>query len=969
MTISPTEWKQIEDLFAEAIKLPRSQRQTFVESRCLRQPAILKELTTLLESHDRTDKIALEPVQSAVADQLSEFAERIRQDSELRQQHDSSKTDHSKIAALIESVDPDLVIDDVISRGGTSIVFRALQKSLGRYVAVKALVYLDGNQNAPARFVAESKATASVRHQNVVDIYSVQEGELPFLIMEHLNGPSLGDVTQTIDRLPFHLSAKIVDQVADGLQAAHDQNLVHRDVKPTNVMFEEAVGPMNLTAKNLRSNLRVKLIDFGIVRDLGGERHTLDKMLIGTPAFMSPEQLFFPEKVDHRSDIYALGVVLYELLTGTRPYLGAPHMIMRQVESRPPTSPRQLDDRIPRDLESICLKAMQYSPNKRYQSANEFSADVQRFLNGQPTVARPVSKTEHAFAWCRRNGTLATALGLSCLLVFSLVIGSLTFALVVAAKDREIQRERSVKLNTQLNRLLDAEPGVVPLVIESAGALEPASIKRLQSTILDSGNEGNRKLNAAVALSKNGDSQTELIISLVDDLHVSPSVCSLVVFGIQSDSNAIEQLKASLAQSKKATEKAKRIILLAHLGDWEAWEDACQNIVDPTLRTECIHLFPNWHGDLKAFAAQLDRLPEQSWNWTVCQAILELDSRSVSQVNRQRLNRSLKKIGQSKRYENYHFSQLAMQSLNGKQQTPIHFDHPDCVEFSEGIRMIRIQAAKSRMGAFDPGRDEQDHPPRNVEITNDYFVSETEISVRQYAAYLKDELKIASLSDWKDETRFNLAISPTDDHPVQAISFFEAAKFCNWLSRKHGLAPAYRESDKELTERTYDGTVLNHFDWELIEGANGFRLPTDAQWEFAARNHSQTLYFFGSNVEFIDSYGIGSAGRMISSLPVRHLRPNSRGLYGMLGNVWEWTDTIYEYENDRDLVDPRGPEDYSNDQFGRVHQGGGVANTRGNITSEARGLGPPFAKYFNVGFRVALGDDFEKEARNSLQEH
>ena len=960
MKLSHDDWKRIEDVFAEAIDLPSTQRQSFVETACSGQPAILKEITTLLASHDRTDETDLEPLQPELADQLAEFAEKIQFDSSLHKPRQSSGSGrHPQITKLLESLDPDLQIEGVTARGGSSIVFRAKQKSLGRIVAVKALVNNAFNDSTQGRFIAESKTTASVRHPNVVDIYSVQDGELPFLIMEYLTGPSLDDVLQTIDRLPFRVSASVVNQVADGLQAAHDQQLVHRDVKPSNVMFADPIDVTDLAMQTLKDEVRVKLIDFGIARDLDGQRFTLDKMLIGTPAYMSPEQLFTPEKVDQRCDVYAIGVMLYEMLTGTRPYLGAPHMIMRQVESRAPTPPRQLDDEIPRDLESICLKAMQNKPNKRYQTAQEFSDDVRRFLNGEPTIARPVSKLEHTIAWCRRNRRLATALTLSALLMLSLVVGSLTFGLVVAAKDREIQRERSLGVGSQISRLLDAEPGAVPLVIESLGTLQQASRTRLRDTLLDEENGFNRKLNAAVALAKSGDLQTELVVSLIDDLHVSPSVCALVLLGIEDDPNSIVQLQASLLRSVQPIEKAKRIILLAHLGNWDSWAAASQNLVDPTLRTECIHLFPKWHGDLKSFANQMDKIHEPPWSWTVCQAILELDSRSVSQVNQEQLSRSLEKFTDAKKYENYHFSQLALENLNGEQHAPVRYEHPDCKEFSEGIRMIRIQAGKTRLGQFDPGQREADHPPRNVQITRDYYLSETEISANQYWAYLHDELRVQNFSDWKTEQGFSLTISPTDEHPIQGVSFFDAAKFCNWLSRKHGLEPAYQESEKELTERWQDGTEHKHFDWELIDGANGFRLPTDAQWEFASRSHSETLYFFGRNADHFDNYGIGSAARMISSLPVRHLRPNSRGLYGMLGNVWEWTDTIFEKEDDRTLIDPRGPNEYLENWFGRVHQGGGVANSRGGATSEARGLGPPFGKYYNVGFRIALGDDFE----------
>lgn len=969
MKLSQTEWQLIEDIFSRAVELPESQRQSFVAANCSDQPKVMNEVVTLLESHERTDKTDLAPLEAGVSDRVIAFTDKFFGDITQQGHPDDSEEDHQQIGQLLERLDPDLEVGSVIARGGTGVVFRAKQKNLGRAVAVKVLLQFGIDNSAKVRFIAESKATASIKHQNVVSIYSVQDGEVPFLIMEYLAGPSLDEALQKNERLSFRLSARIVGQIADGLQAAHEQNLVHRDVKPSNVMFATPTSLDDLSTQSSSKNVHVKLVDFGIVRVLDGERHTIDKMLIGTPAYMSPEQLFAPERVDQRSDVYALGVVLYEMLTGTRPFLGAPHMIMRQVDSTTPVPPRQLDDRIPRDLESICLKAMQRWANKRYPSALEFADDIKRFLNGEPTLARPVSHLERGVAWCRRNARLATALALSLLLMLSLVIGSLTFGIVVANKDREIQRQRLFSETSQLRRLLDAEPGAAPLAIEAMGELKSLSRKRLQETLGDDKQGVERKLNAAVALSRNGESQSELIVSFIGELHVSPSVCSLILFGIEDDPMAIRQLKDSLQRAKTPIEKAKRIILLAQLGDWDAWAEASSDWADPTLRTECIHQFPDWHGDLKKLATHLDRQAEKEWTWTVCQAILELDVRSVSQTNRERLRVSLERFKLARHYATYHFSQLAIMKLFGRENIPLQFKHPDCEVFGNGIRMIKVRAGKTRLGQFDPAQAALGHPPRSVEFTRDFYLSETEISARQYWAYLQEELGVEDFSHWKAENFFNETVSPTDDHPIQRVSFIDAAKYCNWLSRKHGLTPAYRQSDKALVERWQDGTEVEHFDWELIEKANGFRLPTDAQWEFTARNHSETRYFFGREERYFDQYGIGSSGRLISCLPVRHLRPNSRGFYGMLGNVWEWTDTRFEVESDRDLIDPRGPDEYSQNQFGRVHQGGGVASDRGGVSSESRGYGAAYSKYLNVGFRIALSnnfnDDFSDELDNS----
>jgi eukaryotic-like serine/threonine-protein kinase len=331
-----------------------------------------------------------------------------------------------------------------LGRGGMGVVYKARQKKLNRIVALKmVLAGAHAGQEQLARFYIEAEAVAHLQQANIVQIYEVGEhAGLPYFSLEYVDGGSLSERIGGKPQ-PVEEAAQQVERLARAMAYAHERGVVHRDLKPANVL---------LTADGVP-----KITDFGLAKRLESDSsQTKSGTLMGTPNYMAPEQARgLVHEVGPLADVYALGVILYEMLTGRTPFLGASILdTLQQVRNQEPVPPSRLQPKVPRDLETICLKCLEKEPAKRYEGAAELAADLRRFLAGEPISARPVGAPERLWRWCQRNKRVAAlTFSVLSLLVF-LAVGSSVFAVVVSRQAELVRQQKIVaEKNEQLAKL------------------------------------------------------------------------------------------------------------------------------------------------------------------------------------------------------------------------------------------------------------------------------------------------------------------------------------------------------------------------------------------------------------------------------------------------------------------------------------------------------------------------------------
>lgn len=371
--------------------------------------AVLADYLRRMESGEYVDRAALLKEHPHLADELREFFANQTRFSRVV----SPPPQPSTAMRLRYFGDYELL--DEIAHGGMGVVYKARQTSLNRVVAVKMILAGQlANDGEVKRFQAEAEAAANLHHPGVVAIYEVgiHAGQ-HYFSMEYVEGPNLAQLMRD-QPVPASRAAEYLREMAEVVDFAHNQGVLHRDLKPSNILIDP--------------HGRVRITDFGLAKKVAGNSDlTITGQVIGTPSYMSPEQsLAQHHRVGPASDIYALGAIFYELITGRPPFRSeTPTETMRQVQQDEPVRPRLLNPKLPRDLETICLKCLEKESQRRYASAKALADELGRFLQGEPILARPLGSLARAARWTRRHAWAVGSSATIAILLAAIMVGGI----------------------------------------------------------------------------------------------------------------------------------------------------------------------------------------------------------------------------------------------------------------------------------------------------------------------------------------------------------------------------------------------------------------------------------------------------------------------------------------------------------------------------------------------------------------
>ena len=816
-----------------------------------------------------------------------------------------------------------------IGHGGMGIVYKAWHTKLNRHVALKMIKpgELAGGEQV-ARFYSEAKAAAKLDHPSIVPVHEIGEHHgQHFFSMAFVEGVSLHDRVKNEGPLPPETAAQLVKTVAEAVQFGHNKGIIHRDIKPQNILLDQSQSP--------------RVTDFGLAKH-GDSEMTVAGQVMGTPSYMPPEQAEGrQDEIGPVSDIYSVGATLYFLLTGRPPFQAAtPTDTLRQVVDNDPVPPKNLNSDIPRDLETICLKCLRKESRGRYSSAQGLAEDLGRWLENKPILARRVSPLEKTWLWCRRRPAVAGSI-LS-IMIAAVILGAF------AAQERH--RNLQSRVQTTVASLNSTRGIILPPLADLDKLPREMVLDELQQEFESA--RGDRRPALAYALAHFGDVRTEYLVSTVKD--ASPfEVDNLVAALRNSRREAMSALEAAandvndVEVEENLRHKARFAIVALHLKDPGLAREMCSMRPDPIQRTVFIEECAGWHGDLPALLGIVESVDDAPLRSGIALAVGTIAVADVPSFEKRKCTAVLSEWYQNAPDTGSHSAagwalrrwRMELPKISVS-KNPIEGRHWHVN--SNGMSMLRIRA-----GRF-VRKDPYSKKKQRVTLTQGFLLADREVTRAQFQRfnsdpdYPDDKKPMAWGPDGIGPATWPGAKSnhsPTEEHPAVNVRWYDAIRFCNWLSEREGFTPCYR--------RTGQKEKRDNCAWRLISSADGYRLPTEAEWEFACRANTTTAFSCGRDGPILSRYSVYRSDR--PSITASRL-PNGWGLFDLHGNVAEMCHDRYgPYGDESQLTDPRGPALVLGGE--RVLRGGAFRDHAQYIRSGNRQMVNPELLHSH-GFRV-----------------